>query len=137
MAPFSRGSVTITSKDTAINPVVDPNWLSDPRDQEVAVASYKYVRQVYTSQAMQPVLLGDEVYPGKNVSTDSQILAQIQGAMLQVYHPACTNKMGVANDSMAVVDSTARVFGVSGLRVVDASAFPLLPPGHPQATVCK
>ena len=45
--------------------------------------------------------------------------------------------MGLANDSMAVVDSRARVFGVSGLRVVDASAFPFLPPGHPQATVCK
>ena len=38
---------------------------------------------------------------------------------------------------MAVVDSQARVMGVSGLRVVDASAFPFLPPGHPQATVCK
>ena len=31
----------------------------------------------------------------------------------------------------------ARVFGVQGLRVVDASAFPLLPPGHPQATICE
>ena len=30
-----------------------------------------------------------------------------------------------------------RVFGVQGVRVVDASAFPLLPPGQPQATVCK
>ena len=29
----------------------------------------------------------------------------------------------------------ARVIGVNGLRVVDASMFPLLPPGHPQATV--
>jgi len=45
--------------------------------------------------------------------------------------------MGVASDSMAVVDSHARVFGVQGLRVVDASAFPLLPPGHPQSTICE
>jgi len=36
---------------------------------------------------------------------------------------------------MAVVDSKARVIGVKALRVVDASAFPLLPPGLPQATV--
>jgi choline dehydrogenase len=36
---------------------------------------------------------------------------------------------------MAVVDSNAKVFGVSGLRVVDASAFALLPPGHPQSTI--
>jgi choline dehydrogenase-like flavoprotein len=43
--------------------------------------------------------------------------------------------MGVESDEMAVVDSHARVFGVSGLRVVDASAFPFLPPGHPQSSV--
>lgn len=38
---------------------------------------------------------------------------------------------------MAVVDSQARVIGVRGLRVVDASSFALLPPGHPESTVCK
>ena len=46
-------------------------------------------------------------------------------------------KMGQANDPMAVADSTGRVFGVSNLRVADISAFLLLPPGHPQSTVCK
>ena len=45
--------------------------------------------------------------------------------------------MGRKNDSNAVVDTQGRVYGVRGLRVVDASIFPLLPPGHPQATVCK
>jgi choline dehydrogenase len=44
--------------------------------------------------------------------------------------------MGKESDPMAVLDSKARVYGVSGLRVVDASAFPLLPPGHPTSTVC-
>lgn len=43
--------------------------------------------------------------------------------------------MGGRGDSSAVVDAEARVIGVRGLRVVDASAFPFLPPGHPQATV--
>lgn len=45
--------------------------------------------------------------------------------------------MGRANDSMAVVDTKGRVFGVQSLRVVDSSTFAFLPPGHPQATVCK
>lgn len=44
-------------------------------------------------------------------------------------------KMGTDDDDMAVLDASARVRGVQGLRVVDASAFPFLPPGHPQATV--
>ena len=45
--------------------------------------------------------------------------------------------MGLENDSNAVVDAQGRVYGVRGLRVVDASIIPLLPPGHPQATVCE
>ena len=73
--------------------------------------------------------------------------------------------MGRRDDPVAVVDSQARVIGVQNLRVVDASAMPILPPGeffdslhidlkgnmpahaeshadqlcvgHPQATICK
>lgn len=45
--------------------------------------------------------------------------------------------MGTAADSSAVVTNTGKVIGVQNLRVVDASTFPLLPPGHLLATVCK
>ena len=45
--------------------------------------------------------------------------------------------MGKRSNPKSVVDSRARVIGVQGLRVVDASSFPLLPPGHPTATICK
>jgi hypothetical protein len=45
--------------------------------------------------------------------------------------------MGKRSDPKSVVDSKARVIGVGGLRVVDASSFPLLPPGHPSATICE
>jgi choline dehydrogenase-like flavoprotein len=43
--------------------------------------------------------------------------------------------MGRTDDPTAVVDNKARVIGVQGLRVVDASSFALLPPGHPQSVV--
>lgn len=46
-------------------------------------------------------------------------------------------RMGNVTYPMAVVDSRARVIGVNSLRVVDASSFALLPPGHPQSTVCE
>lgn len=44
------------------------------------------------------------------------------------------------DDSMAVGQPRARVYGVQGLRVVDASRLPFLPPSHPQSTIyafCK
>ena len=48
-----------------------------------------------------------------------------------------TGMMGRANETMAVVDSEARVFGVSGLRVIDSSSFRFTPPGHTQAATCE
>jgi hypothetical protein len=45
--------------------------------------------------------------------------------------------MGKRGDPKAVLDSHGRVIGVQGLRVADASAPPLLLPGHPMPTVCK
>lgn len=86
---------------------------------------------------MAPIVIGKEYYPGPSVQTDDEILEYIRSNVMTLWHPACTCKMGVQSDPMAVVDSQARVFGVRGLRVVDASAFPFLPPGHPQSTVCE
>lgn len=55
--------------------------------------------------------------------------------MVPIWHPSSTNSMGEKGDPNAVVDSTAKVFGVQGLRVVDISAIPISIPGHPSGTV--
>jgi choline dehydrogenase-like flavoprotein len=136
VAPLSRGTVTISSADTDDLPVVDPKWLTDPADQEVAIAAYKRVRQAFASKAMAVVLADPvEYFPGPNVKTDAQILETIRKTLHTVYHASGTCKMGKSEDPTAVVDSAGRVFGTEGLRVVDASIFALLPPGHPQSTV--
>lgn len=135
VAPFSRGNVSINSTDTAVNPMVNPKWLADPRDREVAVAGFKRAREVFASTSIKAVLTGPEAYPGANFTSDAEILGQIQLSGQTIWHAAGTNKMGKKEDKMAVVDALCRVYGVDGLRVVDASAFPFLPPGHPQGTV--
>ncbi|KAI9743723.1 MAG: hypothetical protein M4579_007725 [Chaenotheca gracillima] len=84
---------------------------------------------------MKQVEIGSEAFPGEQVQTDAQILALIKESFNTVYHASATCAMGKLSDPQAVVDSHARVIGTSGLRVVDASAFPFLPPGHPMATV--
>lgn len=91
------------------------------------------------SNAMQGALSQplDEYYPGLDVvQTDEEILQSIRENMMTVYHAAVTCRMGLPDDQNAVVDAQARVIGVLGLRVVDASSFALLPPGHPQAMIC-
>jgi choline dehydrogenase-like flavoprotein len=136
VAPLSRGTVSISSADTNVAPLIDPGWLTSSTDQEVAIAAYKRSRAAFAANVTEPVLIGPEYYPGSSVSTDAQILATIKKDLMTVWHAACTCAMGKASDSMAVIDSSAKVIGVSKLRVVDASSFPLLPPGHPQSTVC-
>ena len=136
VAPLSRGTVTISSTNTNDLPVVDPKWLTDPADQQVAIAAYKRIREAFASKAMAPVLADTvEYFPGPDVQSDEQILQTVRETLHTVYHASGTCKMGKQSDEMAVVDSEGKVFGTEGLRVVDASIFALLPPGHPQATV--
>lgn len=118
-------------------PIINPNWLDTETDQKIAVAAYRRVREAFQNKAIEPVLAGPEYFPGLVYQSDAEILDIIKDTMMTIYHASCTCKMGVPGDSMAVVDHKARVFGVDGLRVVDISAFPILPPGHPQSTVCE
>ncbi|CAI6255279.1 unnamed protein product [Periconia digitata] len=136
VAPQSRGTVTITSADTSDLPLINPNWLTDPTDQAVAIAGYKRARQAFSTPAMQAGLADrTEYFPGPGVVTDEQILGTIRETLHTVWHASCTCRMGRVGDRNVVVDSEARVIGVEGLRVADASSFALLPPGHPQSTV--
>lgn len=135
VTPMSRGTVNLASNDTNDHPIIDPRWLTHPTDQAVAIAAFRRARAIWNAPSLQNITIGDEYFPGLNVETDAEILHLVREALTPVSHAACTNKMGVRSDPMAVVDSKARVFGTTGLRVIDASSFPLLPPGHPMATI--
>jgi len=66
---------------------------------------------------------------------DMKTLLADQGAMEDfvregvsgTWHPSCTCRMGRTDDPMAVTDPAGRVIGVDGLRVCDASIFPVVP----------
>ncbi|HXO71448.1 MAG TPA: GMC oxidoreductase, partial [Bradyrhizobium sp.] len=58
---------------------------------------------------------------------DEALEAFVRKAAIGVWHASCTCRMGRGDDPMAVVDTQGRVKGVQGLRVVDASIFPVVP----------
>ncbi|KAL8840971.1 MAG: hypothetical protein Q9176_003543 [Flavoplaca citrina] len=134
VAPLSRGTVSINSSNTADPPVIDPNWLTHPRDVQLAIAAFKRQRQLW-AEYLGNSTIGEEYFPGPAVQSDAEILSFIRETLAPVWHAAATCKMGPRSDRMAVVDTDTKVYGVRRLRVVDASAFPFLPPGHPQSTV--
>ncbi|KAH7401726.1 hypothetical protein DE146DRAFT_715943 [Phaeosphaeria sp. MPI-PUGE-AT-0046c] len=125
----SRGNISISSADNSIAPIVYLGWLDSPEDQELAVAAYKRARSIASHIAP----FGEEIKPGKSVTTDAQILSYIKtNGLNAIHHGAATCAMGQNASSGAVVDSKARVFGVSGLRVIDTSSLPFSAPGHTQ-----
>lgn len=135
LTPTSRGNVSINSASVKSAPVINLNWLSDPADGEILVAAFKRVRQAWNSSAIAGIVTGPEITPGDAVATDEQILNFIRSAAQPIWHASSTCAMGKGGDKNAVVDAKARVFGVKGVRVVDASAIPFSLPGHPQSTV--
>jgi choline dehydrogenase len=133
---FSRGTVSLRSASMLDKPVIRTNFLTDTRDTGIAIASLRRARDIFAHTSLSPVVVpGGEVVPGSSVRTDTELLQYIRGTGRTISHASCTCKMGKKSDAMAVVDSDGKVFGTSGLRVVDASAMPFLPPGHPMATV--
>ncbi|KAL4805204.1 hypothetical protein BDV18DRAFT_165935 [Aspergillus unguis] len=132
VSPLSRGNISISSPSAEAVPLINMGYLTHPGDQEVAIAGFKRLRETW---AHINVTIGDEHLPGSSIQTDDEIIEFIRSTLVPVYHAAGTCAMGRTDDTNAVVDSNARVIGVENLRVVDASIFPTLPPGHPQSTV--
>ncbi|WP_375308153.1 GMC oxidoreductase [Bradyrhizobium sp. A11] len=61
------------------------------------------------------------------MNDDDALEAFVRKATIGVWHASCSCRMGRADDPMAVVDNQGRVKGIQGLRVVDASIFPVVP----------
>ena len=79
-------------------------------------------------------ILGSLSEPGVDVAAlaidDDKLNEFVSGSVSGQAHHVGTCRMGAADDPLAVVDPTARVHGVAGLRVVDASIMPVIPRGN-------
>jgi 5-(hydroxymethyl)furfural/furfural oxidase len=61
------------------------------------------------------------------MADDDKLEAFIRKAAIGAWHASCSCRMGADDDPLAVTDTSGRVRGVDGLRVVDASLFPVVP----------
>jgi len=118
----ARGTVLITSSNPTKPPAIRCNYLSTEQDRREWVEAIAVARKILGQRAFDP-FSGGEISPGPEVASDEQVLDWVRRDGETAYHPSCTNRMGVGDDS--VVDPlTMGVHGISGVRVVDASAMP-------------
>jgi choline dehydrogenase len=130
--PFSAGHVRLASPDPRAAPLVQPNYLSDPRDPPVLLAALRLARGFLQSTVMAQYF-HSETLPGPQVQTDDEWLDFARRRGSTAYHLVGTCKMGPADDPMAVVDAQLRVHGLQQLRVVDASVMPQVPSANTMA----
>lgn len=126
----SRGSVTIRSASIYEAPVIDPGYLTDPHDREVARESIRMTIRMAQTMAMKslsttpldldPLLL----CKGLIFLEDEYLDCIAETYSSSAIHHSGSCRMGSPSDSASVVDPSLRVIGVQGLRVIDASVMP-------------
>ncbi len=124
--PESVGYVRARSTDVFVDPIIQPNYLSDAQDRRVLVAGMKLARKLLHTPELAPYFDRDEL-PGPQVEADDEWLDHARRYGSTSYHLIGTNRMGPATDRTTVVDDQLRVHGLQGLRVVDASIMPNMP----------
>ncbi len=130
LRPKSRGSVKLQSADPMKPPLIDPSFFGDPEDLEAMIAGFKLTKRLLDAPALKSIEKKDAFTA--NVHTDEDIRKALRERADTVYHPVGSCKMGV-NDPFAVVDSKLKVYGLEGLRIVDASIMPTIIGGNTNA----
>jgi choline dehydrogenase len=116
-----------------VHPALRFNYVSTPTDRREWVEAIRIARHILTQPAFDDYNAG-ELSPGPSVATDEEILAWVARDAETALHPSCTTKMGTG--PMAVTDpASLRVYGLEGLRVVDASVMPYITNGNIYAPI--
>lgn len=123
LRPRARGTVRLQSADPAKEPLIDPNYLSDPNDREMSIRGLKLTQDILAQRPLKKFIKAERL-PGPGVKTDDEYFSFICEHSKTSHHPVGTCRMGP--DPTAVLDTRLRMNGIEGLRVADASIMPTI-----------
>ncbi|KXN90345.1 Oxygen-dependent choline dehydrogenase [Leucoagaricus sp. SymC.cos] len=133
ITPTSRGSITLSSSDPFAHPTINPNYFNTEFDRFTMREAFKTSRRFLAGPAWSDYIINPLQLAGE--PTDDEIDAYFRQATGSIFHPVGTAAMTKQDAGFGVVNPDFKVKGVDGLRVVDASIFPFIPSGIPQAPV--
>ncbi|KAF8884466.1 aryl-alcohol oxidase-like protein [Infundibulicybe gibba] len=133
VSPTSSGTVTLASSDPFAHPIIDPKLLSTDFDIETMVEAIKASKRFVAAQAWKGYITGPYV-DSANTTTDAAIIDYARTWATTIKHPFSTARLS-NQTGKGVVDGQLLLKKASGVRIVDASVFPFIPGGHPQAPV--
>ena len=131
MRPTSRGHIKLKSNSPNDSPAIQFNYMQTDHDLREMREGIKIAREIFHQKEFDE-FRGKEISPGKEVDSEEDLNNFIRSKGDTAYHPSCTCKMG--KDDMSVVDEELKVYGVEGLRVVDASIMPNIITGNLNAS---
>ena len=131
--PLSRGYLQIDSADPFKAVKIYPNYLSHEEDVVQMLEGVRLLRKLASCPDLAEII-EEEITPGVEVQSDTDLIADIRARSSTVFHPTSTCMMG-PDRKTAVVDNQCRVYGTQKLRVVDASVFPTVISGNTNAPV--
>jgi choline dehydrogenase len=122
LRPRSVGRLRLTGAKPEDPIQIDSQILSDPADLVALRQCVELTREVGNAQALRG-FVKREIMP---TNLDTAAMDDfIRDGVSTLWHQSCTAKMG--QDSMSVVDSRLKVYGVDRLRIADASVMPRVP----------
>ncbi|KAJ8963250.1 hypothetical protein NQ318_018716 [Aromia moschata] len=140
--PKSKGYIGLRSRDPFEPPVMVANYLTEPEDVATLVAGIRVIQRLANSTVLRNkygLFLPKEEYGDceqkHGYDTDSFWECALRHYTGPENHQASSCRMGPPSDPLAVVDNELRVHGLDGLRVMDASAMPILVSGNTHATI--
>ena len=126
--PKSRGQIRLTGTNFDDPVRIGANMLSHPDDVKAAIACVELCREVGNAAPLGRYTKR-EVMPG--ALKGSELEDFVRNAAITYHHQTCTAKMG--RDSMSVVDSQLKVYGIEKLRIADGSIMPRVTTGNTMA----
>jgi choline dehydrogenase len=125
VSPESRGQVRLRSAYPDAAPRIQHNYLQAEGDRQSMVAGLRAAMEIAHQAPMRTIITGNFDVPPSD--TDADLLSHARQKAHTQYHPTSTCAIG------SVVDPALRVFGLDGLRVVDASVMPTVVRGNTNA----